>query len=197
MQIKEDHGHLILIDSMYLMAAACAGGGAICAWQAIAQDEYSLWAGTVMFLFAAFITWRADRFEFDPHSKRVNWTRWIRWKKETGSLPFGAILDIRLEMTSRNRSGLWRIVFDTPTGRVPLLSSFSGSRRDWEAVATKIREVLGKPDPADTLERDLRGLIKNGRRIEAILMHGTVTSAKYADSKRAIEELETRMARET
>jgi hypothetical protein len=196
MQIKEDRGHLILTDSMYLIAAACAGGGAICAWQAIAKNEYSLWAGAIMFLLAAFITWRADRFEFDPHAKRVNWTRWIRWKKETGSLPFGAILDIRLEMTSRNRSGLWRIVFDTSTGQMPLLSSFSGSRRDWEAVAQKIRAVLGRADPADALERDLKGLIKTGRRIEAILMHGTVTQAPYAESKRAIDDLEAGMARE-
>jgi hypothetical protein len=195
MRIQQEHGQLVLTDSMYLIALTCAAGGAICAWQAIARDEYSLWAGAVMFLCAAFITWRADRFEFDPHSKRVNWTRWIRWKKETGSLPFGAILDIRLEMTARNRSGLWRIVFDTSTGQMPLLSSFSGSRSDWEVVARKIRAVLGKPDPIDTLERDLRGLIKTGRRIEAILMHGTVTQASYADSKRAIEELENRMAR--
>jgi hypothetical protein len=147
-----------------------------------------------MFLFAAFITWRADRFEFDPHLKRMNWTRWIRWKKETGSLPFGAILDVRLEMTSRNRSGLWRIVFDTSIGQMPLLSSFSGSRGDWEVVAQKIRAVLGKADPVNTLERDLRGLIKAGRRIEAILMHGTLTGSGYAESKRAIEELEARMA---
>jgi hypothetical protein len=195
MHVKEDHGHLVLTDSMYLIALTCAGGAAICAWQAIAKGEHSLWAGAVMFLLAGFITWRADRFDFDPHSKRVNWTRWIRWKKETGSLPFGAILDIRLEMTSRNRSGLWRIVFDMSTGPMPLLSSFSGSRSDWEVVAQKIRAVLGKADPVNTLERDLRGLIKTGRRIDAILMHGTVTQAPYADSKRAIEELEARMTR--
>jgi hypothetical protein len=149
-----------------------------------------------MFLLAGFITWRADRFEFDPHLRRVNWTRWIRWKKETGTLPFAAISDVRLEMTSRNRSGLWRIVFDTPTGPMPLLSSFSGSRRDWEVIAQQIRTVLTMPDPADPLERDLRGLIKAGRRIEAILMHGTVTLAPYADSKRTIDEIERRMARE-
>ena len=195
MRIKQEHGDLILTDSMYLIAAVCAVGGAICAWQAIAQDEYSLWTGAVMFLFAGFITWRADRFDFDPHLKRVNWTRWVRWQKETGSLPFGAISDVRLEMTSRNRSGLWRIVFDTPTGPMPLLSSFSGSRSDWEAAARQIRTILAMPDPADPLERDLKGLIKAGRRIEAILMHGTVTQVPYADSKRAIDELETRMTR--
>jgi hypothetical protein len=192
MRVKHEHGRLILSDSMYLIAALCAGGSAICAWYAIAEDEYSLWAGALTFLFAGFITWRADRFDFDPRLKRVNWTRWIRWKKETGSLSFGAISDVRLEMTSRNRSGLWRIVFDTPQGPIPLLSSFSGSRKDWEEVAQNIRAVLGRPEPADSLERDLKGLIREGRRVEAMLMHGTVTGANYADSKRAIDELEGR-----
>jgi hypothetical protein len=56
--------------------------------------------------------------------------------------------------------------------------------------------VLGRADPADALERDLKGLIKTGRRIEAILMHGTVTQAPYAESKRAIDDLEAGMARE-
>ena len=193
MRVREERGHLILTDSMYVIAAICAAGSAICGWQAIAQDEYSLWSGSALFLLAALITWRSDRFEFDPSSRRMSWTRWIRWRKETGSLPFTAISDIRLEMTARKNSGLWRIVFDTSAGPMPLLSSFSGSRQSWEPVARRIRAVVGLPDPSDPLERDLKGLLKTGRRVEAILMHGTVTRSDYAHSKRAIEDLQRHM----
>jgi hypothetical protein len=77
---------------------------------------------------------------------------------------------------------------------MPLLSSFSGSRSSWEPIASQIRAILGLPDPSDPLERDLKGLLKTGRRIEATLMHGTVTGASHADSKRTIEDLQRRMA---
>jgi hypothetical protein len=194
MRVKEEHGHLILSDDMYVVAGICVAASAVCIWKALTADEYSLLAGAGLFLLAALLTWRADRFSFEPEFRRVNWTRWIRWRKETGSLPFNAISEVRLEMTSRKQSGLWRIVFDTPSGPMPLLPSFSGSRQSWETIAQKIRATIGLREPLDPLERDLKGLLKDGKRIEAILMHGTVTGASHADSKRTVEDLQKRLA---
>jgi hypothetical protein len=151
-------------------------------------------AGAALFGFGAFLTWRADRFIFEPQSRRVNWIRAIRWREEKGSLPFSDISGVRLEMTARKNSGLWRIVLDTPAGPMPLVPSFSGSRQSWEPIANKIRDAIGLRDAVDPLERDLKGLLKDGKRIEAILMHGTVTGASHADSKRTVEDLQKRMA---
>jgi hypothetical protein len=194
MRVKEDHGKLILSDDMYVVTGICAAAFAVCTWKAIADGEYSLLAGATLFLIAALFTWRADRFVFEPAFRRVTWTRWIRWRKEEGSLPFSAISEVRLEMTARKQSGLWRIVFDTPSGPLPLLPSFSGSRQSWEVIATKIRATIGLRDPVDSLERDLKGLLKDGKRIEAILMHGTVTGASHSDSRRTVEDLQKRIA---
>jgi hypothetical protein len=194
MRVKEEQGRLILSDDMYVVTGICVVSALVCIWKALADGDYELLAGAGLFSLASFFTWRADRFTFDPHSRTVTWTRSIRWRKEAGSRPFDAISQVRLEMTSRKQSGLWRIVLDTNTGVIPLVPSFSGSRQSWEPIAQKIRAVIGLPDPVDPLVRDLEGLLKQGRRVEAILMHGTVTGAGHADSKRAIEDLQKRIA---
>jgi len=88
------------------------------------------------------------RFEFDGRRKIVTWTRRNWFRSRRGELPFHAITDVRVT-TTRSRdtdSNRWydshAAVVVTAAGPMPLTSTSSRDKREYEALARTVPAIL-------------------------------------------------------
>jgi len=133
--------------------------------------------GTILLLWVAAVV--NDRhFLFDAAQKVLTWEQKNWFRSRGGHVPFSDIKQV-LVKTQRTRDNdhtvggygvNYSAILVTGAGTIPLTSSHSSDKREYEKLAETILAVLSLPDKTPNTEDEVAGLIAAGRMIDAVAL---------------------------
>lgn len=176
---REPDGSLELRESPAVARAAMLVGAVAIPWAAMTgrptagHDGLRIVLGFVAgaFLLLGALLVEKRRFRFDLPERRLHWQRSRLIGNRSGTLAFSEIRSVvaqpRMEDDNpRTRRLTYRPVLLTMEGEVVLSNTSSLEAKDYEALLSQIREVIGLTDtaPADSIV----DLVRAGRLIDAV-----------------------------
>jgi len=141
-------------------------------------------------------------FRFDPHRRTLTWRRRNWFRDRRGVLPFADIEKVvvvsQLESDSESpnvRRWHYSVTLATRAGPFPLTQSSSAGKDEYEALADRIRAVLGERqgeaseshDQSD--EAQVARLLSVGQKLAAIALLRERQGLGLAEAKARVEQI--------
>jgi len=155
-----------------------------------------------IFLLFALLLAQKSTFVFDAGQRTVHWKRMRFLRVSTGSVLFDEITDVVTETSLSDGTPSYRLAIVTPTASIPLSESYASNRRRYEEVRETILEFLkpgSRPQPTATdvasrdLESSVRALLRQGRKIDAVILVRSLANVDLAEAKLRVEAIARKM----
>ncbi len=151
---------------------------------------------------------RKMTFVFDAMQRMVRWNGRKPFKVESGTSPFDEITDVGIETITGGESGgvTYRLTILTPQGAVPMAYSYEGYSPRCESLRKTILAFI-KPDQHNAAdleaapsagnavddESSIRSLLKQGRKIDAIILVRTRENLGLTQAVQRVNEVGKKM----
>lgn len=208
---KLPNGSLELSESWPLARWACAALAVLLPALALLGVWLGGWSGLQQPFGIAVVTIAAAlvaavlqdwHFRFDPHRRTLTWRRRNWFRDRRGVLPFAdiekVVVSSQLESDSESpnvRRWHYSLILATRAGPFPITQSSSAGKEEYEALADRIRAMLGERqgeaseshDQSD--EAQVAKLLSVGQKLAAIALLRERQGLGLAEAKARVEQI--------
>ena len=196
---------LVVVDGTRWVSGICAAGAIFAAYRTISQHYPKgliLAAGFALF---AMIFDLRKTFTFDGMQRVVRWRGRTILKAESGEVSFDQITNIDTETTTTSSRGggtitLYRLAINASGTTIPMAYNYRGVADGYAALRRQILEFVRPGSQsaaaqigaaaAESLESSLRALIRENRKMDAVVLLRSTENMSLTEAMRRIDAIE-------
>lgn len=191
--VRQSETEIVVQDSSIWIFGICAAAFLFVAYMTLSAGNHKGLAASGLLLVFAIAWLRRSTFVFDTTARMIRWRRMRYLNVLSGAIHFSDVQDIVLDSTMSGKSSvmIYRLTIVTALGRTPMSDVFKGGHDHISAMReTLLGFIAGRHNavnPAASLPQSsgatnsdaeraaqlneaIRGLLKQGRKIDAILL---------------------------